>query len=70
MDRDGSNARLVFPPEDQPGLSASETLVAWSPDGRLLAVIYEGNLWLIDPDTGVTQPLTGDGLSEHPAWGK
>ena len=68
MDRDGSNARLIFPPEDQPGLSTSETAVAWSPDGRLLAVIYEGNLWLVDPDAGVTQQLTGDGLSEHPAW--
>lgn len=70
MDRDGSNARLVFPPEDQPGLSASETTVAWSPDGRLLAVIYEGNLWLVDPDTGITQQLTGDGLSEHLAWSR
>jgi hypothetical protein len=70
MDRDGSNARLIFPPEDQPGLAASETSVAWSPDGRLLAVIYEGNLWLVEPDTGLTQQLTGDGLSEHPEWGK
>jgi hypothetical protein len=33
-------------------------------------VIYEGNLWLVDPDTGLTQQLTGDGLSEHLAWGK
>lgn len=70
MDRDGSNARFIFPPEDQPGMSASETTVAWSPDGRLLAVLYEGNLWLVDPDTGITQQLTGDGLSEHPEWGK
>jgi hypothetical protein len=68
MDRDGSNARLLFPPADQPGLSNADTLVAWSPDARLLAVIYEGNLWLIDPDAGVTQQLTGDGLSELPEW--
>ncbi len=69
MDRDGSNLRFVFPPEDQPGLSANAGYT-WSPDGKLLAVIYEGNLWLVDPDTGVSQQLTGDGLSEHPTWGR
>ncbi|MGH2524087.1 MAG: G5 domain-containing protein, partial [Anaerolineales bacterium] len=49
MDRDGSNVRPIFPPADQPGLSANAGY-AWSPDGRLLAVTYEGNLWLVDPD--------------------
>ncbi len=68
MDRDGSNARLLFPPADQPGLSNADTTVAWAPDGRLLAAVYEGNLWLIDPDSGVTQQVTGDGLSELPEW--
>jgi resuscitation-promoting factor RpfB len=70
MDRDGSNVRFIFPPEDQPGLNATETALAWSPDGRWLALIYEGNLWLLDPDSGLSQQLTGDGLSEHPEWGK
>ena len=69
MDRDGSNVYFIFPPDDRPGLSANQT-AAWSPDGRLLAVIYDGNLWLIDPDTGLTQQLTGDGLSEQPRWGR
>src|SRR5262249_1091415 len=56
MDRDGSNAHLVFPPDGQPGLAANQA-AAWSPDGRLLAVIDDGNLWLVDPDAGVSQQL-------------
>jgi Tol biopolymer transport system component len=67
MDRDGSNARFIFPPEGQPGLSANQ-VVSWSPDGRLLAVVYDGNLWLVNPDTGVSQQLTGDGLATTPRW--
>jgi hypothetical protein len=69
MDRDGSNVRFVFPPEGQPGLSANQA-VAWSPDGRLLAVVYDGNLWLVNPDTGQSQQLTGDGLATTPRWGR
>jgi hypothetical protein len=70
MDRDGSNARLIFPPDDQPGLRAREAGAAWSPDGRFLGVVYEGNLWIVEPATGLAQQITGDGLSERPAWGK
>jgi Tol biopolymer transport system component len=44
--------------------------VSWSPDGRLLAVVYDGNLWLVNPDTGVSQQLTGDGLDTTPRWGR
>ncbi|MEP7356195.1 MAG: G5 domain-containing protein [Anaerolineales bacterium] len=69
IDRDGSNLRFVFPPEGQPGLSANQA-VAWSPDGQLLAVVYDGNLWLVNPDTGQTQQLTGDGLATTPRWSR
>jgi hypothetical protein len=70
MDRDGSNVRALFPPPDQPGLSEKETQAAWSPDALRLAMIYNGNLWLVDPDTGAAQPLTGDGQSVRVMWGK
>jgi hypothetical protein len=69
MDRDGSNARFIFPPEGQAGLSANEA-IAWSPDARLIAIVYQGNLWVIDTSTGVNQQITGDGLSAHPRWAK
>jgi len=69
MDRDGSNVRFIFPPEDQPGLAANAQYT-WSPDARLIALIADGNLWLVDPEAGVSQQLTGDGLSEHPTWSK
>ncbi len=67
MDRDGSNVHFVFPPEDQPGLSANSQ-AAWSPDGRLLVVAYGGNLWLVDPKTSQTQQVTGDGLTTTARW--
>jgi hypothetical protein len=67
MDRDGSNVRFVFPPGDQPGLSAN-TQAAWSPDGHLLVVPYDGNLWLVDSNTGQTQQVTGDGLTTTAHW--
>jgi resuscitation-promoting factor RpfB len=68
MDRDGSNLRFIFPREGEPGLEANQK-ATWSPDGRRLAVIYDGNLWLVDVETGVSQPLTGDGLSAKVVWG-
>ena len=69
MDRDGSNVHFIFPAEGLPGLTANET-ITWSPDGRRLAVIYEGNLWLVDVETGISQQLTGDGLSAKVIWEK
>ncbi len=71
MDRDGSNVRFIFPPEGQAGLSTSEVeSLAWSPRGDLLAVGYRGNLWLVNPDTGLTQQITGDGLYTRPRWSR
>jgi Tol biopolymer transport system component len=69
MDRDGSNIRALLPSGDQPGLEAGAT-PAWSPDGRLIALLYQGNLWLIDADSGASQQLTGDGLATKIEWGE
>lgn len=66
MDRDGSNPRLVFPPKGEPGLAAQ--IVAWSPDGRQIALIYQGNLYLVDTTTGHAEQVTLDGLSSAPRW--
>lgn len=65
-DRDGSNARKIFPQDSQPGLRAQE--LAWSPDGRQLAFIYQGNLWMIDVESAIAHQLTLDGGASNPAW--
>jgi hypothetical protein len=66
-DRDGSNARRVFPPQGQPGLNAPQNL-AWSPDAQQIAVIYQGNLWIVDVETQIANQLTLDGGASNPIW--
>jgi resuscitation-promoting factor RpfB len=71
FDRDGSNEQIVFPAEDMNGLKPQP--VVWSPepfpDGAFrLAVLYDGNLYLIDPTTREYQQITGDGLIQHINW--
>jgi hypothetical protein len=71
VDRDGSNRRVLFPDKGLPGLEVQTP--AWAPgpnpdDGNFLAVIYQGNLCLIDATTGQAQPVTGDGLMSKIDW--
>lgn len=72
MDRDGSNRRTIFPPSDAPGLEP-QTL-AWAPDviegqsGDFIALVYQGNLWLVDSGNGQAYQVTGDGLVTRIDW--
>jgi resuscitation-promoting factor RpfB len=71
MDRDGSNRRELFPEVGQVGLEVQMPL--WSPapgpgGDDFIAVIYKGNLWLIDAVTGAAQQVTGDGLILRMDW--
>lgn len=72
MDRDGSNSRALFPPPDKNGLEPQTP--AWAPDeveggsGDFLAVVYQGNLWLIDSGSGNSYQVTGDGLITRVDW--
>ena len=68
---DGSNRKTVFPPEGTTGIDPMQAV--WSPaivnGGPLwLALIYQGNLWLVDPSNGQTQQITGDGLISRIDW--
>jgi hypothetical protein len=72
MDRDGSNQRMLFPPDGEPGLDPQQ--IVWSP-GPLeeqgnynLAVINQGNLWLVDVVSGEAHQITGDGLTGKISW--
>ncbi len=72
-DRDGSNARVLFPTDDRPGLRAQASIFqnrefAWSPDGSQIALIYQGNLWVVDAGSGVSHQLTLDGGASNPVW--
>jgi hypothetical protein len=68
-DRDGSNARILFPEPEEPGLNAQHGIV-WSPDGQQIAFIYQGNLWVIDVDSEIAHQLTLDGNAARPVWSR
>jgi hypothetical protein len=72
MDRDGSDRRSLFPPQDVGGLEPQ--MPVWAPEpipgqsGDLLGVVYQGNLWLIDSGSGQAYQVTGDGLIKRIDW--
>jgi resuscitation-promoting factor RpfB len=71
MGNDGKNPRLLFPAEGQPGLDPQKPV--WAPTildsgSNLLALVYEGNLWIIDATSGQSQQVTGDGLTNTVDW--
>jgi Tol biopolymer transport system component len=77
IDRDGSNRRRVFPPDDGLGLPGRPDL-AWAPDGTQMVIVYQtrpatagvyqGDLYLIDTISGTVQQLTTDGTIRSPRW--
>ena len=72
-DRDGSNQRRLFPAPGERGIRKNDFAsmardFVWSPDGRFIALIYEGDLWLIDLDAAASHQVTFDGQSSNPVW--
>jgi len=71
-DRDGSNPKKIFPPEGRQGIrpfnEAQPTEFIWSPSGRHIAIIYQGNLWIVELETLSTQQITTDGQASNPIW--
>ncbi len=74
MDRDGSNRREIFPSSTSPGIEPSQDWGAWSPaplevsGGYVIATVYQGDIWFIDPHTGVSWQVTGDGMIDRIVW--
>ena len=74
MDRDGSNQHTIFPAQEDPGIEPSRHWGVWSPgnsengDPGLLAVLYEGNIHVVNPETGESWPVTGDGRVQRMDW--
>lgn len=76
MDRDGSNRRVLFPSADSAGIEPQipPQVPVWAPQpiqgqsGDFLAIIYQGNLWLVDSGNGQAYQITGDGLISRMDW--
>jgi hypothetical protein len=69
MEQDGSNKSTLLPEEGSPGLTAQN--LYWAPDfqnGAHIAVIYDGNLWLVDALTREKFQVTGDSLVTRVSW--
>jgi hypothetical protein len=65
-DRDGSNRRSVFPAAGEPGLEPQ--VVSWSPNASRLALIYRGDVFIVDVATGTGHRLTSDGQATIVDW--
>lgn len=64
MDRDGSNRKKLYPSEGLQGLDPQ--LVSWSPgedtgNGQWLAFTANGNMILVEINSGTIKQVTGDG---------
>jgi hypothetical protein len=72
IDRDGSNKKGLFPEEGAVGLDHQH--VVWSPvnvginGDYAIALIYNGDIWIIDGGTGVAKQITEDGLTSRVDW--
>jgi hypothetical protein len=70
IDRDGSEQQVLFPKETSPGIYPQNNWGAWAPGSTdsLLALLYDGNLWIVDVKSGVSIQITGDGLTNKLDW--
>lgn len=74
MDRDASNRKTLFPAQEALGLEPQRYWGNWSParmpesNHFALAILYQGNLWLIDAVNGKATQITGDGLTSRIIW--
>jgi Tol biopolymer transport system component len=66
MNRDGSSLRRLFPAQGEEGLAPQNA--SGSPDGKEVALVYQGNLWLVDLTSRQSQPLTADQLVTAADW--
>ncbi len=71
MDQDGSNKLTLFPPEGSAGLEPQQPV--WSPGTEssksdMIALVYQGNIYLITLDNHQAQQITGDGLISRIDW--
>ncbi|MBN2002920.1 MAG: G5 domain-containing protein [Anaerolineae bacterium] len=66
IDRDGSDARCVYPPGEAPGIEAPSW--QWGPDDRSLAFIQYGDIYLFTLADETAQPFTDEGTVTLLTW--
>ncbi len=67
MDRDGSNRQILFPTGDAVPIDGLPDYAVAS-DGSGLVIVYQGDLYLINFNNGLTRRLTADGSITSPRW--
>ncbi len=67
MDRDGSNRQILFPAGDAVPIDGLPDYTV-APDGSGVVVVYQGDLYLINFNNGLTRRLTADGSISSPRW--
>jgi len=71
-DRDGSNPRVVFPGKDKPGIKPIDTPfgneIVWNPEGRQVALVYLGDVWIVDVEANRANQVTLINNAHHVRW--
>jgi Tol biopolymer transport system component len=61
MDRDGSNARQIYPAAGENSrFPREQSAMAWGPAGATIAFVYDGDLFMYDLDDGEAERITQD----------
>ena len=71
MRQDGSNRQAVFPAEGAAGLQPQKLIWSPSPSSAAdlwVALLYQGNLWLVNAQSNQAQQITGDGSIISADW--
>ncbi len=70
MEENGENNRAVFPLEENNSLTPQRLI--WSKDTSSreswIAFIYQGNIWLVNPFTGIYNQITIDQTVTDLIW--
>jgi hypothetical protein len=70
MDRDGSNARQIYPPVgENSSFPFQQQFMTWGANGRDIAFIYDDDLYLFNLDTSEARRITqDDAVVSNPTW--
>jgi hypothetical protein len=70
MDRDGSNRIQIFPPPgENSNFPREQQFMAWGPEGRYIAFVFNDALHMLDLETDESWRVTqDDAIVNHPTW--